>query len=367
MDARLDSSTWLEIRDAIEADTERLRARELSKEEEAAVAERLLSCAMHPKWEVKAAAARALEFVRDEQLFQRAIALLEHDDHAGVRRDAERAKQRRMEPARSDFLKEEHAQLVSKMLDELESVHGPRAREAAWRVSERIVRLQIREAHHQLVMPLNALSNELVFLLREKLDVGTRITRELKSAIEEAQEDAAYLIKTMKALREYATDVELRYEPVSLHDAVRKAIRKMPPADRNKYAKVRIVNAIPRYLQIDASHERLVTAFSNLLVNACEAFDGVKRHARVRVEARDLADDVIVTVYDNGCGVPQENRESVFKALVTTKRDKGGTGLGLTVAKRAVVDEHGGKIWIESIWGDSTTVYMRLPRKQERR
>lgn len=103
--------------------------------------------------------------------------------------------------------------------------------------------------------------------------------------------------------------------------------------------------------------------FNNLIKNAWEAMN----HAHVSapkifvVGARD--DDpnfVQVMVKDNGPGIPGEIQEKIWVSFFTTKGGKGGTGLGLSAVMQ-IVNQHGGKIWLESEAGKGAAFYVRLP------
>jgi len=69
-------------------------------------------------------------------------------------------------------------------------------------------------------------------------------------------------------------------------------------------------------------------------------------------------DDVVMTFRDNGNGIPLENLEKIFEPFFTTKTK--GTGLGLAITKQ-IVEQHHGRIVIDSTVGQGTTVTVRLP------
>jgi signal transduction histidine kinase len=69
-------------------------------------------------------------------------------------------------------------------------------------------------------------------------------------------------------------------------------------------------------------------------------------------------------VADHGAGIPQQFRERVFQRFAQAdsadSRRKGGTGLGLSICK-AIVEEHGGRIWFETSEGEGTSFFVELP------
>jgi len=74
----------------------------------------------------------------------------------------------------------------------------------------------------------------------------------------------------------------------------------------------------------------------------------------------------VISVSDNGYGIPEEHRERIFDKFVQLENNKiktrTGKGLGLTFCKMAV-KAHGGKIWVESELGKGSTFYFTIPIK----
>jgi signal transduction histidine kinase len=73
----------------------------------------------------------------------------------------------------------------------------------------------------------------------------------------------------------------------------------------------------------------------------------------VRVRTGVEGSSVIAEIQDNGPGIPAELQERVFEPFFTTKDVGVGTGLGLDVARRVVVDLHGGELCLASVPGDT--------------
>jgi signal transduction histidine kinase len=97
-------------------------------------------------------------------------------------------------------------------------------------------------------------------------------------------------------------------------------------------------------LLVDADHEHLFRALSNLIRNAVQAIESLdgRTEGTVRVAAHREGRKVIVDVMDNGAGVPKKARENLFKAFQGSTK-KGGTGLGLVIAAE-LVQAHGGSL-----------------------
>jgi two-component system sensor histidine kinase AtoS len=102
--------------------------------------------------------------------------------------------------------------------------------------------------------------------------------------------------------------------------------------------------------------EQMMTVIRNLMRNADEAMSN-GGEIRLATEVKD--EKVLVSISDNGCGIPREYMEGeLFTLFSTTKSD--GFGIGLYQAKR-IVESHGGRIEAESEVGRGSTFRIRLP------
>ncbi len=101
--------------------------------------------------------------------------------------------------------------------------------------------------------------------------------------------------------------------------------------------------------------------FNNLVKNAWEAMDG-QNDAKIWIDARivDEPDHLLVTIKDNGPGIPAEIQEKIWVSFYTTKGDRGGTGLGLSACMQ-IVNQNNGKIWLQSEFGKGATFFVLLP------
>ncbi len=110
---------------------------------------------------------------------------------------------------------------------------------------------------------------------------------------------------------------------------------------------------------IDAAAGELNQVWTNLIDNAIDAMAG---NGTLRVSTRTDNDAVVVEIGDTGTGMSHEVQGHAFEPFFTTKGVGKGTGLGLDISRRIVVDRHGGEITIDVQPGE-TVLRVRLPRR----
>jgi signal transduction histidine kinase len=114
---------------------------------------------------------------------------------------------------------------------------------------------------------------------------------------------------------------------------------------------------------IEAHAGELNQVWTNLIDNALDAMGGV---GTLRLTTRAEQNDVIIEVGDTGPGMPPEVTARAFEPFYTTKDVGKGTGLGLDIARRIIVERHGGSITIDSRPGE-TVLHVRIPVKPPKR
>ncbi|MDQ3099026.1 MAG: HAMP domain-containing histidine kinase [bacterium] len=117
--------------------------------------------------------------------------------------------------------------------------------------------------------------------------------------------------------------------------------------------------------QVIADESRLEKLFSNLLVNAIKYSP---QGSTITVNLIEEADFYLVSVKDEGVGIPLDDQQHVFDLYYRGKeidrKKYSGLGLGLYLSKQ-IVDLHRGKIYFESVPGHGSTFYVELPKVQE--
>jgi polar amino acid transport system substrate-binding protein len=115
---------------------------------------------------------------------------------------------------------------------------------------------------------------------------------------------------------------------------------------------------------VRGNSQRIEQVLVNLILNACEAIPDKGRGLFVSTRFEARLDMCTVIVQDEGCGIPKQILPHLTDPFFTTKRESGGTGLGLSVSAR-IVREHGGELRFESAPGEGATVTLALPAALE--
>jgi signal transduction histidine kinase len=115
--------------------------------------------------------------------------------------------------------------------------------------------------------------------------------------------------------------------------------------------------------QVMADRVQLQQVLMNLMINGIEAMKEVEgtRELDIRSE-RMQNDEIVVSVSDNGVGLPPQHAEQIFNAFFTTKPH--GTGMGLRIS-RSIIESHGGRLWASNNSPRGAGFCFTLPSKAE--
>jgi nitrogen fixation/metabolism regulation signal transduction histidine kinase len=109
--------------------------------------------------------------------------------------------------------------------------------------------------------------------------------------------------------------------------------------------------------KINADRQQMIRLFSNLIKNAMQAIPENKE-GRIDVNAQTTNCFHLVSISDNGTGIPEEQRSKIFTPNFTTKTS--GMGLGLAIVK-STAEQAGGRVWFETKENEGTTFFVEFP------
>ncbi|MBI3988299.1 MAG: PAS domain-containing protein [candidate division NC10 bacterium] len=212
---------------------------------------------------------------------------------------------------------------------------------------------------HDLHTPLTAIKGSLDVVLEE--EISPELKEELLTIARENTERLFRMLSNILDLvRIEAGRLEVLKEPFDLPLALREAMERLRPMAVKKSLSFNLTLHGPIPL-LPADPIRMGQVFVNLFSNAIKFTPpgGV-----ITVEALDRSREVEVIVADSGIGIPQEHLSRVFEKFyripIEGERIE-GTGLGLAICK-AIVEEHGGRIWVKSQIGAGSRFYFTLPK-----
>ena len=100
-------------------------------------------------------------------------------------------------------------------------------------------------------------------------------------------------------------------------------------------------------LEIDGYDVRLFQLWSNLIKNALESIDELEFRGELRIYSEQEPNEIVICVENSGNQIPDEIKSRIFEKFFTTKADRNGSGIGLSIVKN-VIDEHNARITVES-------------------
>jgi signal transduction histidine kinase len=180
-------------------------------------------------------------------------------------------------------------------------------------------------------------------------------TISVRALLADAKESTRRISDLVAALRSYSQMDRASRQHVDVTDGLESTITMLSHKTGEKIRVVRDYAAdVPR---IDAYAGELNQVWTSLMDNALDAMKGA---GTLRVSTRSEGDEVVVEVGDTGPGMPPHVAARAFDAFYSTKEVGQGAGLGLDIARRIVVERHGGTISINS-GPDETVLRVRFP------
>ena len=205
---------------------------------------------------------------------------------------------------------------------------------------DRLVSLGLLSASvaHELNTPLAVLAGSIEKLIETNPDSHTQ------ERLARMQRVTHRLRRISESLVDFAKVRNTQMEPTALRPLIEEAWTLVAIDEKSSH--VEFLNHTNSEHRVIGNPDRLLQVFVNLLRNALNAIgsDSTGRiEVRTRREQRDGRASIVLTVEDNGQGIPAYVLPDIFDAFVTTRLDAHGTGLGLTVAE-GIITQHGGTI-----------------------
>ena len=180
-----------------------------------------------------------------------------------------------------------------------------------------------------------------------------------KLVVKDVREEIAQINRILTDLLGTARPRASEMRPSDLNTTVEHAVMLARQQVLSKPIKIEFTPAedLP---EVEHDSDQMHQVLLNLLLNSVQAIEG-SGSVRVSVFGKEDSGDAVITVSDTGRGIPAEHLPNIFRPFYTTKGN--GTGLGLSLARR-IVEEHHGRIEVESSSGKGTAFSVTLPLRQ---
>jgi PAS domain S-box-containing protein len=217
---------------------------------------------------------------------------------------------------------------------------------------------------HELQTPIAIIKGYASTLAREDAHWDAATARERLGAIEEEADRLSHLVQNILYVsRIQAGGLKMEPEELDLGEVTRSVVRRFRARSPALEVSVRLPSRFPLVM---ADRERIEEVLMNLLDNAVK-YAGREGPARVDVRGQVTDDEVIISVRDDGEGIPLREQARIFDRFArlenTANRRTQGAGLGLYIC-RAIVAAHGGRIWLRSELGRGSTFSFSVPRRK---
>lgn len=209
---------------------------------------------------------------------------------------------------------------------------------------------------HELRTPLSSVLGFTELLLNKELKPDKQV-RYLKTIYKEAMRLTNLINDFLDLQRMESGDQVYRMDKLSMNELVIEAAEKFRTQSTHSIVLVDDASDV----KVEGDRERLAQVLMNLIGNAIKFSP---EGGNVNICMKNSSNNLRVSIQDEGIGIPAEDIPKLFSKFQridnSSRRKIGGTGLGLAICQEIIV-KHDGKIWIESLEGQGTTIHFELP------
>jgi|GEM_PF-2728759 len=190
------------------------------------------------------------------------------------------------------------------------------------------------------------------------------ISHEMPEALSQTKDGISRIRKIVNAMKNYSNFNNEEKKPANINVTLENA--ELITRNEWKYH-AEVENKFASDIQyLNCYEPELNQVFMNLIVNAAhttkDAIDQkIIRKGVITVKTSMINSKILISISDNGLGIPKEYQERIYDPFFTTKEVGKGTGQGLSIAHKIIVERHGGKIWFETELNKGTTFFVELP------
>ncbi|NJR74303.1 MAG: cell wall metabolism sensor histidine kinase WalK, partial [Scytonema sp. CRU_2_7] len=215
---------------------------------------------------------------------------------------------------------------------------------------------------HELRTPLTSIHSALKILATGRLGTLSPDGQQMLEIADENTDRLVRLVNNVLDLQRIESgEVKMDKQACNAADLMIKATEAMQAMAQQHNV---TLSTEPISIPLWVDPDYIVQALTNLLSNAIK-FSAPGETVWLSVEQ---GQEIRFQVHDQGQGIPTDKLESIFERFhqvdSSDSRKKGGTGLGLTICRK-IIEQHDGKIWAESVWGEGSTFIFTLPASEQ--
>lgn len=229
------------------------------------------------------------------------------------------------------------------------------------RKTENFRREFIADISHELKTPIFSAQGFVHTLLDGAIEDKKVRQKFLKKAAK-SLDGLDVLVQDLLTLSQMETgQIKMQFERFNIFAVVNEVFEQLEGEAEKKEIDMGFAESTSRQVFVVADQQRIYQVMVNLISNAIKY---TKKEGSVRVSFEERKKDVVITVFDNGRGIPEEDINRIFERFYRVEKSrskhKGGTGLGLAIVKH-VLEAHDTKIEVKSTVGEGSTFSFALP------
>lgn len=232
--------------------------------------------------------------------------------------------------------------------------------------SERENKVLISNISHDLKTPITAIKGYVEGIMDGVADTPEKQDKYIRTIYNKANEMDT-LINELTLYSKIDTNrVPYNFKRINVADYFEDCVEEVGLDLESKNIKLTYINYSDSNVQIIADPEQLRRVINNIIGNSVKYLD--KEQGFISIRIRDVGDFIQVELEDNGKGIASKDLPYIFDRFYRTDASRnsatGGSGIGLSIVHK-IIEDHGGKIWVNSKEGTGTIVYFVMRKYQE--
>ena len=219
---------------------------------------------------------------------------------------------------------------------------------------------------HEINNPLSFIQGNIKYIIEQFEDFENLVKEDiidLHDAFLDIDKGVTQIKDIAEGLKKYIFkgSVEEK-EIVDLIDEI-KTVLILAKNEYKYHANVRLRYLEDKKYEINGYASKLKQVFMNFVINAAHAIESSNKDelGNITIELVNLSSEIMIQITDDGCGMSTETIERIYEPLFTTKKEGVGSGLGLSVSRQIIEEDHNGLIICESVLNKGTVFKIKLP------